>query len=95
MSTNRFTVPAGGAGAYSFTVTGTSSLGGVPIKLKITSGGTSFFDIKRQQAYPVVTIVNYYDSIIYKLNVGDTVELVVTSSNLGERVDGVLFGFKL
>lgn len=95
VSTNRFTVPAGGAGAYSFTVTGTSSLGGVPIKLKITSGGTSFFDIKRQQAYPVVTIVNYYDSIIYKLNVGDTVELVVTSSNLGERVDGVLFGFKL
>lgn len=95
VSTNRFTVPAGGAGAYSFTVTGTSSLGGVPIKLKITSVGTSFFDIKRQQAYPVVTIVNYYDSIIYKLNAGDTVELVVTSSNLGERVDGVLFGFKL
>ncbi|MDZ7649033.1 MAG: hypothetical protein U5K54_18740 [Cytophagales bacterium] len=43
----------------------------------------------------MVTIVNYYDSIIYKLNAGDTVELVVTSSNLGERVDGVLFGFKL
>jgi len=93
VASNRFTAPS--VGAYSFTVTGTSALGGVPIKLKITSGASSFYDIKRQAAYPVVTIVNYYDSTIYKLNTGDTVELVVTSLLLGEKVDGLLFGFKL
>lgn len=93
VSSNRFTAPA--AGVYSFTVTGTSTLGGVPIRLKVTSASASFFDIKRQQAYPVVTIINYQDSMIYKLNAGDTVELVVTSLNLGERVEGFLFGYKL
>lgn len=93
VTTNRFTAPT--AGVYSFTVTGTSSLGGVPIKLRITSGGSSLYDIKRTQAYPVVTIVNYYDSNIYKLNAGDTVEVVVTSLSIGERVDGLFFGNKL
>lgn len=93
VGSNRFTAPANGV--YSFTITGTSSLGGVPIKLKVTSSTTTFFDIKRQQAYPVVTIINYHDSMIYKLNAGDVVELVVTSSNLGERVEGYLFGYKL
>ncbi len=90
---NQFTVPV--SGTYSFTVTGTSPLGGVPIKLKVTSGTASFFDIKRQVSYPLVSIVNYQDSNIYKLNAGDTVELVVTSLVLGERVDGILFGYKL
>lgn len=93
VAANRFTAPA--AGVYSFTVTGTSTLGGVPIKLRITSGTTSLYDIKRTQAYPVVTIINYYDSNIYKLNAGDTVEVVVTSISIGERVDGLFFGSKL
>lgn len=93
VAANRFTAPA--AGVYSFTVTGTSSLGGVPIKLRITSGATSLYDIKRTQAYPVVTIINYYDSNSFKLNAGDTVEVVVTSISIGERVDGLFFGSKL
>ncbi|MBX2896707.1 MAG: hypothetical protein KF763_14775 [Cyclobacteriaceae bacterium] len=93
VATNRFTAPA--AGVYSFTVTGSSSLGGIPIKLRITSGSTTLYEIKRTQAYPVVTIINYYDSNIYKLNAGDTVEVVVTSLAIGERVDGLFFGSKL
>lgn len=93
VATNRFTAPA--AGVYSFTVTGTSSLGGVPIKLRVTSGTTSLYEIKRTQAYPVVTIINYYDSNVFKLNAGDTVEVVVTSLSIGERVDGLFFGSKL
>jgi hypothetical protein len=90
---NRFTATF--AGVYSFNVTGNSTSGGIPIRLKVTSGTISYFDIKRQQAYPLVSTVNYHDSIIFKLNVGDTVELVVSSTGLGERVDGYLFGHKL
>ncbi|MBN8577265.1 MAG: hypothetical protein J0L66_09990 [Cytophagales bacterium] len=90
---NRFTAPV--AGVYSFTVTATSNLGGIPVKLRVTSGGTSLFEIKRMQAYPVVTIINYQDSNIYKLNAGDTVEVVVTSLLVGERVEGFFFGSKL
>ncbi|MEQ1586613.1 MAG: hypothetical protein ABL895_12085 [Cyclobacteriaceae bacterium] len=93
VSTNRFTAPS--AGVYSFNVTGNSTMGGIPIRLKITSGTTTFFDIKRQQSYPLASTINYHDSIIFKLNAGDTVELVVTSTGLGERVDGFLFGHKL
>jgi hypothetical protein len=90
---NRFTATF--AGVYSFNVTGNSTLGGIPIRLKVTSGTISYFDIKRQQSYPLASTVNYHDSIIFKLNVGDTVELVVSSTGLGERVDGYLFGHKL
>lgn len=93
VGTNRFTAPS--AGVYSFNVTGNSTMGGIPIRLKITSGTTTFFDIKRQQSYPLASTINYHDSIIFKLNAGDTVELVVTSTSLGERVDGFLFGHKL
>jgi len=93
VGTNRFTATS--AGIYSFNVTGNSTLGGIPIRLKVTSGTVSYFDIKRQQSYPLASTVNYHDSIIFKLNVGDTVELVVTSTSLGERVDGYLFGHKL
>jgi len=95
VGTTRFTVPPAGAGTYSFTVTGNSSSGSALIKLKITSGSTSFYDIKRQVAYPLVSIINYHDSIIYKLNAGDIVELVVNSAAFGENASGVLFGFKL
>jgi len=90
---NRFTAPS--AGVYSFNVTGNSTLGGIPIRLKVTSGTITFFDIKRQQSYPLASTINYHDSIIFKLNAGDTVELVVTSTGLGERVEGFLFGHKL
>ncbi|HRG07942.1 MAG TPA: hypothetical protein PLJ08_05145 [Cyclobacteriaceae bacterium] len=93
VATNRFTAPA--AGVYSFTVTGTSSIGGILVKLRITSGGTSLYEIKRTQAYPIVTIVNYYDSNIYKLNAGDTVEVVVTGTTIGQQVEGFFFGSKL
>ena len=93
IGSNSFTAPI--SGIYLFTATATSSSGGVPIRLKITSSGTTFFDIKRQQAFPLVSIVNYTDSMIYKLNAGDIVELVVTSSSLGDRVDGFFFGYKL
>ncbi|MEK6782754.1 MAG: hypothetical protein AABY93_13720 [Bacteroidota bacterium] len=90
---NKFTAPA--AGTYLFTVSGNSLLGGIPVKLKITSGTTTFYDVKRQAAYPLSSTINYVDSNIYKLNPGDTVELVVTSTMNGERVEGVLFGYKL
>jgi hypothetical protein len=90
---NKFVAPV--TGVYLFTVTATSSVGGVPIKFKVTSSSVSYFDIKRQQAYPLVSIVNYVDTMIYKLNAGDTVEIVVTSSGLGDRVDGYFFGYKL
>lgn len=93
VGTNRFTAPS--AGVYSFNVTGNSTMGGIPIRLKVISGTTTYFDIKRQQSYPLASTVNYHDSIIFKLNAGDTVELVVTSTGLGERVDGFLFGHKL
>lgn len=93
IGSNRFTAPT--AGVYSFTVTGTSSLGGVPIKLRIISGTTSLYDIKRATGYPLATIINYYDSNVFKLNAGDTVELVVTSLSVGERVEGLFFGSKL
>jgi len=93
VATNRFTAPA--AGVYSFTVTGNSSLGPVPIKLRVTSGATSLYEIKRTLAYPVASIVNYYDSNIFKLNAGDIVEVVVTSSSIGESVNGLFFGSKL
>jgi hypothetical protein len=93
VGTNRFTATS--AGIYSFNVTGNSTMGGIPIRLKVTSGTVSYFDIKRQQSYPLASTVNYHDSIIFKLNVGDTVELVVSSTGLGERVDGYLFGHKL
>ncbi|MCE7863182.1 MAG: hypothetical protein DYG99_06540 [Bacteroidetes bacterium CHB5] len=93
ITTNRFIVPV--AGIYQFSVSGTSSVGGALIKLRVTSGTSSLYDIKQTVAYPNVTIINYQDSTIYKLNVGDTVELVVNSSLLGQRVDGILFGYKL
>lgn len=93
VGTNRFTAPS--TGVYSFNVTGNSTMGGIPIRLKVTSGTTTYFDIKRQQSYPLASTINYHDSIIFKLNAGDTVELVVTSTGLGERVDGFLFGHKL
>jgi len=93
VTTNRFTAPT--AGVYSFTVTGTSSIGGILVKLRITSGSTSLYEIKRTQAYPIVTIVNYFDSNIYKLNAGDTVEVVVTGTTIGQQVEGFFFGSKL
>jgi len=93
VGSNRFTAPS--AGVYSFNVTGSSTLGGIPIRLKITSGTITYFDIKRQQSYPLASTINYHDSIIFKLNAGDTVELVVSSTSLGERVEGFLFGHKL
>lgn len=62
-------------------------MGGIPIRLKVTSGTTTYFDIKTTPS-PLASTVNYHDSIIFKLNAGDTVELVVTSTGLGERVDG-------
>jgi hypothetical protein len=89
---NRFTAPV--AGIYSFTVTGNATLSGVPLKLRITSGTTSTFTIKRTTAFPNSTL-NYFDSNIFKLNAGDTVELVFTSSALGDNVEGILFGSKL
>ncbi len=93
VSANRFTAPV--AGVYSFSVSGTSPVGGALIKLRVSSGTSSLYDIKQTVAYPNVTIINYQDSNIYKLNAGDTVELVVNSVLLGQRVDGILFGFKL
>lgn len=93
VTTNQFTAPT--AGVYSFTVTGTSSIGGILVKLRITSGSTSLYEIKRTQAYPIVTIVNYFDSNIYKLNAGDTVEVVVTGTTIGQQVEGFFFGSKL
>ena len=93
VGTTKFTASV--AGVYSFTVSGSSLLGGIPVKLKITSGSVTLYDIKRQSGYPLATTINYLDSNIYKLNPGDTVELVVTSTMLGERVDGVLFRYKL
>jgi hypothetical protein len=93
VGTNRFTAPI--AGTYSFSVSGTSPVGGAQLKLKVTSGTTSLYDIKQTVAYPIVTIINYQDSNIYKLNAGDTIELVVTSLLLGQRADGILFGYKL
>jgi hypothetical protein len=90
---NRFTAPV--AGVYLFTATATSTSGGVPIRLKITASTTTFFDIKRQQAFPLVSIVNYADSMMYKLNAGDVVELIISSSSLGDKVDGFFFGYKL
>lgn len=92
VAANRFTAPV--AGVYSFTVTGTSTMV-VPIQLKVTSSGVSFFDIKKQQSFPVASILNYQDSMIYKLNTGDVVELIVTSDSLGQNVTGFLFGYKL
>jgi hypothetical protein len=93
VATNRFTAPT--PGIYSFTVSGTSPLGGAQLKLRVTSGTSSLYDIKQTQSYPVVSIINYMDSNIYKLNVGDTVELVISSTLLGQRVDGILYGYKL
>ena len=93
IGTNKFTAPV--AGTYLFTVSGNSVLGGIPVKLKITSGTVSLYDVKRQASYPFASTINYMDSNIYKLNPGDTVELVITSNLTGERVDGVLYGYKL
>lgn len=94
VSTNQFTAPT--AGTYLFTISGNAYAGAdVPLKLKVTSGTVSYFVIKKQQMYPVATLINYIDSNIFKLNAGDTVELVLTSATLGNQVDGILFGYKL
>lgn len=93
VGSNKFTAPV--AGTYQFTVSGNSLLGGIPVKLKITSGTISLYDVKRQPSYPLSSTINYMDSNIYKLNSGDTVELVISSTMMGERVDGVVFGYKL
>jgi len=82
------------AGVYSFTVSGTSTLNGVPLTLRVTSGSSSTFEIKRTQAF-IIAALNYMDSNVFKLNAGDTVELIITSSVLGENVSGILFGHKL
>jgi hypothetical protein len=92
VAVNRFTAPV--AGTYSFTVTGTATLSGAPLKLRVTSGTTTIFTIKRTTAFPNSTL-NYFDSNIFKLNAGDTVELVVTSLIIGENVEGIFFGSKL
>ena len=88
---NKFTAIT--SGIYQFTVTGTSTFT-IPLRLKITSGSSTFYDIKHQQSYPIASTINYLDSNIYKLSAGDTVELVITSTNLGENVTGILFGYK-
>ena len=62
VGTNRFTAPS--AGTYSFNVSGTSPVDGALLKLKVTSGSTSLYDIKQTVAYPNVTIINYQDSNI-------------------------------
>ena len=93
VSSNKFTAVV--SGTYLFTVSGNSLLGGIPVKLKITSGTVTLYDVKRQSAYPTASTINYMDSNVFKLNAGDTIELVVTSTMSGERVDGILFGYKL
>jgi len=92
---NSFTTPENGV--YHFTVSGTSSLGGIAMQLRITPtvGPVQTIDIKRQLGYPLSSIINYYDSTILLLNTGDVVELIVSSGIVGETVTGVFYGFKL
>ncbi|GIL22621.1 MAG: hypothetical protein BroJett042_11340 [Bacteroidota bacterium] len=93
VSGTRFTAPV--AGVYSFTVTSTSTAGLGGIKIRVTSGTTSLYDIKRSQNFPVASINNYFDSNIYKLNAGDVVEVVINSSTIGDSANGLFFGSKL
>jgi len=95
ISSNRFTAPENGT--YSFTVSGVSPIGGIPMQIRITpiAGPIELIDIKRQIGYPNSSIINYYDSTILKLNTGDVVELIVTSTIINEVVSGSFSGFKL
>ncbi|MCB0488525.1 MAG: hypothetical protein R2820_10010 [Cyclobacteriaceae bacterium] len=95
LSGNSFTAPENGV--YQFTVSGTSSLGGIAMQLRVTptAGPAQTIDIKRQLGYPLSSIINYYDSTIVLLNAGDVVEMIVNSGLVGETVTGVFYGFKL
>ncbi|HNP94259.1 MAG TPA: hypothetical protein PKJ63_01475 [Cyclobacteriaceae bacterium] len=92
---NQFVTPEDGT--YQFTVSGISPIGGIPMQIRINrlSGPAELIEVKRQIGFPSASIPNYVDGTIVKLNVGETVELVVSSILTNEIVTGTFFGNKL
>jgi len=92
---NRFIAPENGV--YQFTVSGVSLLGGIAMQIRKTpiAGPVQYTEVKRELGYPLSSIINYFESTILQLSTGDVVELVVSSSLVGETVSGTFYGFKL
>lgn len=92
---NSFIAPENGI--YQFTVSGISLMGGIAMQIRKTpiSGPVQYTEVKRELGYPMSSVINYFESTILQLSTGDVVELVVSSTLVGETVSGTFYGFKL
>jgi len=96
VSSSKFTAKV--SGVYLFSATAkTNGPDPLTISIKITTTSTTYYLIKRHVAFPggATADINHLDTIIYNLSAGDEVELVITSVDLGDRLDGFFFGYKL